>query len=88
LRSRRNGSTGHASGEATLSSEKQMIRTSKTKQPTTILESLDDLPEFRSEAEEAEFWSTHELGQEILDAMGSLDDVLPPPDSRRLGRMR
>ena len=64
-----------------------MIRVSKTKRPTKVLESLDDLPEFKSEAEEAEFWSTHELGQKILDAMGPLDDVLGPPDPTRDSRL-
>ena len=60
-----------------------MIRVSKTKRPTKVLESLDDLPDFKSEAEEAEFWATHELGSKILDAMGPLDDVLGPPDPSR-----
>ena len=60
-----------------------MIRTSKTAAPMKVLESWDDLPDFESEAEEAEFWATHELGPQILDAMGPLDDVLGPPDPSR-----
>jgi hypothetical protein len=60
-----------------------MIRFSKTAAPMKVLESWDDLPDFVSEAEEAEFWGTHELGPKILDAMGSLDDVLGSPDPSR-----
>ncbi len=60
-----------------------MIRVNKITSPMKVLESWDDLPEFENEAEEAEFWATHELGQEILDAMGPLDDILGPPDPRR-----
>jgi len=60
-----------------------MIRVSKTARPMKVVESLDDLPDFKSEADEAEFWATHELGQEILDAMGPLDDILGPPDRTR-----
>ena len=60
-----------------------MIRISKTSPPMKVLESLDDLPDFKSEAEEAEFWGTHELGPAILDAMEPLDDILGPPDESR-----
>jgi hypothetical protein len=60
-----------------------MIRIGKITPSMTVLESWDDLPEFKSEAEEAEFWATHELGPKILDAMGPLDDVLGPPDPSR-----
>jgi hypothetical protein len=42
-----------------------------------------EVPEFASEAEEAEFWGTHGLGPALLDQMGPLDDVLPPPRPRR-----
>ena len=45
-----------------------------------VLESLDDLPVFKTEAEEADFWATHELGQEILNQMGPMEPgILPPP---------
>ena len=46
------------------------------------INSLDEIPDFTSEAEEAEFWSTHGLGDELLDQMGPLDDVLPPARPR------
>jgi hypothetical protein len=38
-----------------------------------------EVPSFTNEAEEAEFWRTHGLGRPLLDQMGPLDDVLPPP---------
>ena len=50
------------------------------------IHSLDEIPEFANEAEEAEFWASHAFGQEVLDQMGPLDDVLPParPNTRRV----
>jgi hypothetical protein len=42
-----------------------------------------EVPDFESEAEEAAFWGTHGLGPALLDQMGPLDDVLPPPRLRR-----
>lgn len=33
------------------------------------LDSMEEVPEFASEAEEAEFWATHELSEEILNRM-------------------
>ena len=50
--------------------------------PENEVRSWDDVPEFANEAEEAKFWSTHGLGEEILDQMGPLDDVLPPARPR------
>jgi hypothetical protein len=48
-----------------------------------VVETADDIPAFKSEDEEAQFWSTHELGGELLERMGSLgEDVLPPPRTR------
>jgi hypothetical protein len=47
-----------------------------------VLRSMDDVPEFENEDQEAEFWATHELGDEIIDQMGPPPDgLLPPPDS-------
>lgn len=49
----------------------------------TVVRSLADVPEFGSEAEEAEFWSTHEIGADVLDQMKPVPKgVLPPPDRR------
>jgi hypothetical protein len=45
--------------------------------------SLDEIPRFEDEDEEHEFWSTHSLGQPLLDQMGPVDDgSLPPPRAR------
>lgn len=65
-----------------------MIRISKAKPPMKVVTSLEDVPEFRNEGEEAEFWATHELGGDALEAMEPLDDVLGPPESRRPGSER
>lgn len=44
------------------------------------IDSLDQIPEFASEAEEHEFWSRHSLGEGLLDQMGPLpESELPPP---------
>ena len=42
-----------------------------------------EVPRFPDEAEEAEFWRTHCLGQPLLDRMQPLDDVLPLPRRRK-----
>src|SRR5690606_28336780 len=44
------------------------------------VESWDDVPEFETEAEEAEFWSTHGFGTGTLNEIE--DDDLPPPRPR------
>lgn len=44
-----------------------------------ILHSLDNIPTFATEAEEAAFWDAHDLGEEVVARMGPLPaDVLPP----------
>jgi hypothetical protein len=44
------------------------------------LQSWDEVPEFASEAEEADYWGSHSLGQALLDQMSPLssDGVLLP----------
>jgi len=59
-----------------------MIRPSSKRQ-MVVVENLDDVPDFSSEAEEVEYWDTHELGGEALEKMGPLDDILGPPDRTR-----
>jgi hypothetical protein len=39
------------------------------------IHSLSEIPDFETEEEEARFWSTHSLGQELLDAAEP-----PPPE--------
>ena len=49
----------------------------------TPVESLDDIPAFANEDEEAEYWSTHSFGERLLDQMGPIEDgSLPPPRER------
>ena len=45
------------------------------RQPLEEIHSLDEIPEFATEEEEARFWSTHSLGQRLLDSAEP-----PPPD--------
>lgn len=46
------------------------------------IHSFDEVPDFQNEDEEDEFWSTHDLGQEILDQMAPPPEgLLPPPRS-------
>jgi hypothetical protein len=43
----------------------------------------EDVPEFSSESEEHAFWSTHELGPDLLDQMGPPEPgSVPPPRPR------
>ncbi|MCC6959719.1 MAG: hypothetical protein IT301_07725 [Dehalococcoidia bacterium] len=43
------------------------------------IQSWDEMPAFKDEAEEAEWWATHSLGEELWDAFPATDDGLPPP---------
>jgi hypothetical protein len=44
---------------------------------------LEDIPDFSSEKDEHAFWSTHEFGEDLLNAAQSLSrDSLPPPRPR------
>lgn len=47
----------------------------------TLIEvnSWDEVPEFGSEADEAEFWSTHSFGPRMTAAEADNDDPLLPP---------
>ena len=46
------------------------------------IHSLDEIPKFDSEAEEAAFWDTHEFSDELWDSLPSAEDALPPPRPR------
>lgn len=49
-----------------------------------IVHQWEDVPAFSSEAEEAEYWATHDLGDELLAQMGPVPpDVLPSERPRR-----
>jgi hypothetical protein len=47
-----------------------------------VIHSLDEIPAFASEAEEADFWDTHEFSDELWDSLPSAEDELPPPRPR------
>jgi uncharacterized protein (DUF4415 family) len=58
------------------------MRKSRTKK-LTVVEHVEDIPRFASEDDEARYWSEHELGDEMLDAMTPLgEEVLPPARAR------
>lgn len=54
-------------------------------QDFTPVERREDIPRFKNEAEEAEFWATHDLAGPLLDEMQPVpldgDDELPPARS-------
>jgi predicted DNA binding CopG/RHH family protein len=55
----------------------------RRKHELEVVERLEDIPVFTSEAEEAEFWAAHQLSDALLAAMEPLgEDVLPPPRPR------
>jgi uncharacterized protein (DUF4415 family) len=55
----------------------------KPKRRLIGVHSWAEVPRFGSEAEEADFWATHELGEELLARMGKdADPGLPPPRPR------
>lgn len=50
---------------------------------STTITSLDEIPRFRSEQEEATYWQTHELSEELWKALPEpLDEELPPTRPR------
>lgn len=61
----------------------------KTRRMTEV-HSIAEIPPNMSEDEEHAFWSTHSLGEELLDLMGPAGEgELPPPRrERRWPRMR
>lgn len=51
--------------------------------PMNKIHSLKEIPNFTNEAEEAEFWSTHELGDELLGSMDYENEQIDP-DAKEL----
>ena len=43
------------------------------------VQSPEDIPDFPTEASEAEFWATHSFGTGFLDRMGPVPEGLLPP---------
>jgi hypothetical protein len=56
-----------------------MMSTGPSSPPFTVVHSWDDVPDFTSENEEADFWASHELGDELWDTSDNDDDWLPKP---------
>ena len=55
----------------------------KTNREFETVRQTADIPDFQSEEEEQAFWSTHEFGEDILNAAQPIDrDDLPPPRRR------
>ena len=49
----------------------------------TEIRDSKDIPKFQNEQEEAEYWATHSLGEELLDKMSPIPEgVLPPARPR------
>jgi len=44
-----------------------------------VVERIEDIPQFESEAEEHQFWSTRTFSQELMDKAAPLPDDLPLP---------
>lgn len=58
--------------------------TRKQRHVTRIIHSLDEIPDFATEAEEGEFWRTHAFSEELMDqATWELDDPLAPWRAQR-----
>ena len=71
--SERSAVTGHEENDMTNAKQLSI----------TTLRSLDEVPSFTSEAEEAAFWTTHELSDELLAHMDDVPEaVLPPPRTK------
>ncbi|MCZ7577254.1 MAG: BrnA antitoxin family protein [Dehalococcoidia bacterium] len=70
-----------------------MNKTSRFATNLITVHSLDDVPDFATEAEEADFWGTHTLSDELLEQASHIEDPLLPPrvprsDSRSAFRLR
>lgn len=51
--------------------------------PKVVIHSWSEVPAFASEAEEAEFWASHVLGEDLLEQMDTAPEgLLPPPRPR------
>jgi len=48
------------------------------------ISSEEEIPDFETEEQEAEFWATHSLGERFLEKMGPIPEGVLPPATRRL----
>lgn len=47
------------------------------------INSEEEIPDFETEEEEAEFWATHSFGEEYLEKMGPVPEGVLPPATRQ-----
>ncbi len=45
----------------------------------TVIESLDQMPDFATEEEEAALWDTHEMSDDLWRSLPRIPDALLPP---------
>ncbi len=69
--------------------------TEETRRDDLTVVSLDDIPDFATEAEERAFWATHRMSPDVYEQMPAADDDvsdLPlsesPPHYAEQGRIR
>ncbi len=62
-----------------------MSKTSRFATNLITVHSLDDIPDFTTEAEEADFWGTHTLSDELLERASHVEDPLLPPPGTAFG---
>ena len=52
-----------------------------------VIHSLDEIPDFKTEDEEREWWANHEMSDELWDSLpdmtAELDEILPLPNTPR-----
>lgn len=62
--------------------DKQRLEKEAEMREQNVITRKEDIPEFSSEAEEAEFWATHSMGGELLEAtpeeVAEAEAELPP----------
>ena len=62
----------------------------KIKYELTVINSLDEIPQFENEDEERAWWATHEFSDELWDSLpdasDELDEILPLPDGQKSRR--
>ena len=63
-----------------------MTETWRAKYELTVINSLDEIPHFKNEDEERDWWATHEFSDELWDSLPDaseeLDEILPLPDGK------
>ncbi len=60
-----------------------MIMPTRRRSPLATIHSVDEIPAFASEAEEAAFWATHQIGDELWDRLPPAPEDDLPPTRRR-----